>query len=92
MNISEQLTRLLKNGIANISIGMNPQGQPFVQAEQIISTGGLEGSMTKIMIQTVRPTIGECLNAASEQIEHFSKIHKAPEKPSNLVVAPDFKS
>jgi len=84
MNTSESIQKLLRGGIANLSFGMNPQGQPYCQAEQNISTGA-EGNITRIQHQKTGANIGVCLDALSVDIEHCAKLFVKPKEPSNIV-------
>jgi len=86
MNIEGQLMRLLKGGISNINMGINPQGQPFVQCEQVLQTGS-EGNLTKVLHQKVSSSLGTCFELLAGDIEHCSKLHH-PAPSSNIIQAP----
>jgi len=75
--------RLLKGGISNINMGLNPQGQPFIQCEQVLQTGA-DGNITKILHQKVGPTLGNCFDTLADDIEHCSKLHHPA--PSNSII------
>lgn len=87
MSTSEQIMRLLKGGISNINMGLNPQGAPFVQCEQVLQTGA-EGNITKVLHQKVGPTLGQCFDTLADDIEHCAKLHHPPSAPSNIITAP----
>lgn len=79
--------RLLKGGISNINMGINPQGQPYVQCEQVLATGP-EGNITKVLHQKVAKNLGDCFEALAGDIEHCAKLHTPPVKSSNIIQVP----
>lgn len=73
MNLSDSLTKLLKGGINDIVIGMNPQGLPYVQVKQVIKTGP-EGNYTTVMHQKVDSSIVNCIERLGRDIEHCAEL------------------
>ena len=74
MNLSEQITKLLKGGISEITFGMNPQGQPFVAVTQNMATVDRPGNITQIRHQKCSSNLVECVEAVAKDIEHCAEL------------------
>ena len=85
MSINDQLMELLNGGLSTIGIGLSPEGKPFVQATQGISTGS-EGNGAKINHQKVAATIAEALEALSHDVKHIAKLNVAPQPRNSKII------
>ena len=88
MSINDRLMKLLNGGISTIGIGLSPDGKPFVQATQGITTGDA-GNGAKINHQRVAPTIDQALEGLAHDVEHIAKLHIEPApRNSNIIQVP----
>lgn len=86
MSLSEQLTKLLKSGISEITFAMNPEGKPFVVVGQNLSTGAT-GNIIQIRHQRCEGNLVESVEAVTRDIEHCAKLH-VPKPDGKIIQAP----
>ncbi len=85
MSINDRLMKLLTGGLSTIGIGLSPDGKPFVQATQGITTGDA-GNGAKINHQRVGATIEEALEGLTRDVEHIAKLNVEPSPRSNNII------
>lgn len=73
MNLNDRIVSMLKAGIAQITIGMNPEGVPFVAVVQQVKTGP-EGNLSTVTHQAVNDSVGQCFEEISKRVEHCQEM------------------
>jgi hypothetical protein len=86
MNLSEQITKLLRNGISEMTFGMSPEGSPFVSVVQNLQTGA-KGNIIQIRHQRCAPSLVQCVESVAADIEHCAKLH-VPTPDGKIIQAP----
>lgn len=87
MTLSDQITKLLKNGISEITFGMNPEGRPFVLVAQNIMTQDRPGNILQMRHQRCASNLVECVEAVAKDIEHCAQLQvKVPD--GKIIQAP----
>lgn len=80
MNITDQITALLKQGVISLTIGTSPNKLLFIQAKQGVHTGP-NATHAEVAHQVEAESLVDCLNLLAKQVEHLNAI-----KVENLVV------
>lgn len=82
MSFSENVAKLLKNGIERITIGMGPQKIPYVQVQQVVITGPPPGNSTQIIHQRENENVGEAMNMITKDVEHCQEMRTRIVQPA----------
>ncbi len=72
-NNTDSILTLLKGGIVTVTFGLNPEGQPYVQAFQRIPTG-FGANLIEVQHQRTSPELEDSLLALAKDIQHCSKL------------------
>jgi hypothetical protein len=72
MNLNEQITEILKDNVAQMTMGMNEKKEIWAVALQLVETGA--SSQMEIKHNANGSSVVECVTLLKKQIDHSNQI------------------
>ena len=72
MNLNDTITEILKDNVAQITMGMNEKKEIWAVALQLVETGS--GSQMEIKHNANSSSVVECVTTIKKQIDHSNQI------------------